>query len=90
MIGDHFAPVQGGRFMSKPVGEVLAWLTAQGLGGVGQSSWGPTGFAVIGSAGAAAAVLDQARRKWPAETGLAFAVTRARNCGAQIVATPRA
>jgi hypothetical protein len=45
---------------------------------------------LINSAGSAAAILDQARRKWPAESGLAFAVTRARNTGAQIVTTPRA
>jgi beta-RFAP synthase len=89
MIGDHFAPVQGGRYMSRSVSEVLSWLDAQGIAGIGQSSWGPTGFAIIESAAAAATVLEQARRKWPAETGLAFMVTRARNSGARVSATAR-
>src|SRR6266404_136638 len=48
--GDHFAPLQGGRFASPLVADVLAWLESQGLSGVGQSSWGPTGFAIVGSA----------------------------------------
>src|SRR5208337_1494072 len=46
IIGDHFAPVQGGgRFTSAAVGKVVERLAAHGASGVGQSSWGPTGFA---------------------------------------------
>jgi beta-ribofuranosylaminobenzene 5'-phosphate synthase len=46
ILGDHFAPVQGGgRFGSAPVGRVAARLKALGARGIGQSSWGPTGFA---------------------------------------------
>jgi len=45
-LGDHFAPAQGGgRFTSPRVGEVAAELERAGALGVGQSSWGPTGFA---------------------------------------------
>ena len=47
-VGDYFAPAQGGRFTSAAVSEALAWLEAQGIAGVGQSSWGPTGFALLG------------------------------------------
>ena len=44
-LGDHFAPAQGGgRFTSPRVGEVAAALERAGAQGVGQSSWGPTGF----------------------------------------------
>jgi beta-RFAP synthase len=44
-LGDHFAPAQGGgRFTSVAVGEVAAALGRAGALGVGQSSWGPTGF----------------------------------------------
>ena len=43
---DHFAPVQGGgRFISDPVGRIAGRLKALGARGIGQSSWGPTGFA---------------------------------------------
>ncbi|MDE3176207.1 MAG: GHMP kinase [Pseudomonadota bacterium] len=45
-LGDHFAPAQGGgRFASPRVGAVAAALERAGARGVGQSSWGPTGFA---------------------------------------------
>lgn len=47
--GDYFAPVQGGRFASKLVAKVLSFLTENGVSCVGQSSWGPTGFAVFES-----------------------------------------
>jgi beta-ribofuranosylaminobenzene 5'-phosphate synthase len=46
IVGDHFAPAQGGgRFTSEPVSRVAARLKALGAHGIGQSSWGPTGFA---------------------------------------------
>ena len=45
--GDYFAPVQGGRYASAKVASLLAWLESQGVPCVGQSSWGPTGFAIF-------------------------------------------
>jgi beta-RFAP synthase len=83
-IGDYFAPVQGARFASSSVAQALAWLEAEGIAGVGQSSWGPTGFGLIGSEADAAALLADARRRWPPESGLTFAVSRGRNRGADI------
>ena len=44
-LGDYFAPAQGGRFTSARVTQALAALRRLGAPGVGQSSWGPTGFA---------------------------------------------
>ncbi len=85
--GDHFAPLQGGRrYLSPPVSEVLDWLAAQGVHGRGQSSWGPTGFALVEKDDAAARLVAAAERRWPADTGLAFTVTRGRNQGGQIAA----
>jgi beta-ribofuranosylaminobenzene 5'-phosphate synthase len=46
-IGDHFAPAQGGRFTSSGVAELLGMLAGWGIAGLGQSSWGPTGFAFM-------------------------------------------
>lgn len=83
-IGDYFAPVQGARFASAMVAEVLAWLEAEGIGGIGQSSWGPTGFGLIGSEADAAALLAAARLRWPPESGLSFTISRGRNRGADI------
>jgi len=86
--GDYFEPVQGARFMSRTVAEVLAWLEAEGIVGIGQSSWGPTGFGLIGSEAEAGALLAAARRRWPAESGLSFAISRGRNRGADIEVLP--
>ena len=48
-VGDYFAPAQGGRFTSPAVGTALQQLAAAGATGIGQSSWGPTGFAFAAS-----------------------------------------
>lgn len=45
-VGEAFAPVQGGIYSSSQVAEMVAFARAQGIAGVGQSSWGPTVFAV--------------------------------------------
>jgi beta-RFAP synthase len=89
-IGDYFEPVQGARYMSRSVAAVLAWLEAEGIAGVGQSSWGPTGFGLVGGEADAAALLAAARRRWPADSGLTFALSRGRNRGADIEVTPAA
>ncbi|HJZ90759.1 MAG TPA: hypothetical protein VKE40_07780 [Gemmataceae bacterium] len=46
-VGDAFAPAQGGRYASPAVAACVARLRALGVTGVGQSSWGPTVFALI-------------------------------------------
>jgi beta-RFAP synthase len=84
ITGDYFAPMQGGRFASPRVGEVLAWLEAEGVVGVGQSSWGPTGFALVGSEAEALALARAARRRWPDDETVDFLVCRGRNAGAEV------
>ncbi|MGI4975368.1 MAG: beta-ribofuranosylaminobenzene 5'-phosphate synthase, partial [Janthinobacterium lividum] len=59
LLGDHFAPAQGGRFTSPAVAGVMASLASAGAVGVGQSSWGPSGFA-FADGDAAAARLHEA------------------------------
>jgi beta-ribofuranosylaminobenzene 5'-phosphate synthase len=46
-VGDHFAPVQGGRYCSPAVAKCVERLRGRGIRGVGQSSWGPTVFAIV-------------------------------------------
>jgi beta-ribofuranosylaminobenzene 5'-phosphate synthase len=49
-LGDYFAPRQGGnRFASPQVAACLDLLAREGAHGIGQSSWGPTGFAFAAS-----------------------------------------
>ena len=83
-MGEYFAPVQGGRYTSAAVGEVLSWLHDEGVAGIGQSSWGPTGFALLGSEIEADRVLRQARERWAGSGHLDFMVCRGRNSGGEI------
>lgn len=82
-VGDFFAPLQGGRYSSPGVAEVLGWLKEQGLPGVGQSSWGPTGFAMIENAAQAERILRLVRDRWAGP--LEFILCGGRNSGAEIV-----
>ncbi|MCX8003603.1 MAG: beta-ribofuranosylaminobenzene 5'-phosphate synthase [Burkholderiaceae bacterium] len=62
VLGAHFAPAQQGRpYTSEAVQRALDWLGAHYAAAVGQSSWGPTGFAIFDGAAAAADALAQAR-----------------------------
>lgn len=80
LIGDHFAPHQGGRYASPAVAEALAAIAAQGIAGYGQSSWGPTGFALVPSDDAARRLVASLERPGP----LRFLIARGRNTGAAV------
>jgi beta-RFAP synthase len=87
-LGDHFAPFQGGgRFTSPAVAAALARLEAMGIEGVGQSSWGPTGFAILASEDDARHAVEELRRH--ADDSLRYLVTQGRNRGADIVKLDR-
>lgn len=88
VIGDHFAPAQGGRYASPRVTRALAWLRDHGAAGIGQSSWGPTGFALADSEMSAHGLARGARQVFAAEN-LEFMVCAARNRGAEICAERR-
>lgn len=82
-LGEYFAPVQGGlRFISPDVAAVLALMSREGAVGIGQSSWGPTGFAIANAAQADALVA--AARRHHAGSTLDIRVCRALNRGASI------
>ena len=83
-VGDHFAGVQGGRFASPGVSRVLEWLGSGDVRAIGQSSWGPTGFAVCPNESAALRLMDEARVRFGSAFGLDFAVARGRNVGARV------
>jgi beta-RFAP synthase len=46
-VGAVFAAVQGGVYADARIAELVAWLRQHGVHGVGQSSWGPTVFAIL-------------------------------------------
>jgi beta-RFAP synthase len=58
ILGDYFAPAQGGRYTSAGVGKIMTALGKAGAHGIGQSSWGPTGFAFAESANEAQHLVD--------------------------------
>lgn len=87
-VGDHFAPAQGGRFTSGNVREALEFLAKQGAVGVGQSSWGPTGFCLVDRPAKAEALLAEAEARFGDRPGLRFLVGTARNRGAEITVEP--
>jgi beta-RFAP synthase len=83
-MGRHFAPAQGGGpYTSPQVARALGWLRSQGASGIGQSSWGPTGFAFFPQEGMARDVMEGLRREGLGGT-LALAIGKARNQGAEI------
>jgi len=88
-VGDHFADVQGGRYSSPLVSKVLPWLTGQGATGVGQSSWGPTGFALFANETDAFQVMRKTREFWRDEPGLGLMLCKARNNKADIFTSSR-
>jgi beta-ribofuranosylaminobenzene 5'-phosphate synthase len=83
-IGGHFAPAQGGLFTSKRVEALARRLVEAGAAGMGQSSWGPTGF-VFAPSEAEAQRLVAAAAIAPAE-GIDVRIVRGRNFGARISA----
>jgi beta-ribofuranosylaminobenzene 5'-phosphate synthase len=85
-VGDHFAPAQGGRFASPAVAEALGWLASEGIEGVGQSSWGPTGFALVEDREAARRLEAGMKRRCARARDLRIVIAKGRNQGAEIVA----
>lgn len=79
--GDYFAPAQGGRYASNSVAMVLNSLAENGVGCVGQSSWGPTGFAVFENQAVAQEHLQRLQIAFENE-GLTYRLCAARNKGA--------
>jgi beta-RFAP synthase len=83
-VGEMFAPVQGGVYSSAAVAELVAFVRGAGVAGVGQSSWGPGMFAVVGDEGKADDLATRLRERFP--LGTSVFVAKGMNGGA-IVST---
>ncbi len=66
LVGDHFAPHQGGRYASPSVAAALAEAARRRVPGYGQSSWGPTGFVLAPSEAEARSLVEALDRGRPA------------------------
>jgi beta-RFAP synthase len=84
VLGDHFAPAQDGSAYTSPAVERLVTWLAQRGSAVGQSSWGPTGFAIFPSQASAEAALGEARLVARIGTQLQVSIVSARARGAEI------
>ena len=82
-VGDFFSSIQGGRFLSSEVADILEYAAINGAAGIGQSSWGPTGFAIMESESGALQLRKQLLGRSVAE-GIRFEICQARNVGASI------
>jgi beta-ribofuranosylaminobenzene 5'-phosphate synthase len=84
ILGDYFAPAQGGsRFTSGRVAALMHQLQNKGAHGIGQSSWGPTGFAFAASIDDAERLVAGVREA-AAATNLKLFIGKGANQGAII------
>jgi beta-ribofuranosylaminobenzene 5'-phosphate synthase len=91
LIGDHFAPAQGGRYTSDNVARVLEEAFALGHTGIAQSSWGPTGVVFVDSEFAATILINHlttyVQSALPTDNKLTFSIAEADKQGAIIETT---
>ena len=85
-VGHYFAEAQGGSiYTSGKVARVIAALQVEfGAQGVGQSSWGPTGFVFAPTAALAHTMREFGEREFATHLGLRLRVVAAANRGARI------
>jgi predicted sugar kinase len=83
LAGESFASVQGGPYGSQLRERVVQRLRRTGVRAVGQSSWGPTLFAITETSDEAWALV-RILTDWPELAGARFRVTPASNQGAQV------
>lgn len=84
IVGAHFASKQGGSVWTSPaVGRLAHRMQDLGATGIGQSSWGPTGFAFVDSPAAAERLYDSLIGDAKGD-GLNILIAQGRNTGASI------
>jgi beta-ribofuranosylaminobenzene 5'-phosphate synthase len=84
-VGEYFAPHQGGAVANPRMAALAEQLRTNGIEGVGQTSWGPTLFAVCPTEAVAASVAAEICRSanW---SDCAVRVVQGKNDGAQVEA----
>ena len=91
LIGDHFAPAQGGRYTSQRVTSLLLHAQNQGHTGIAQSSWGPTGCIFVEDDSTAKQLITElshhVKQQNIDDTGLSFIIAKANENGADIEIT---
>jgi beta-RFAP synthase len=88
LAGECFAAQQHGRYATAETAALVDALRAEGIEGIGQSSWGPTVYALLPSAGDAQRVASWLRERF-AQPPLTIHVAAPRNHGAIVDCEPR-
>jgi beta-RFAP synthase len=83
LVGEYFAPIQGGVFADPRLRQLERSLTARNVHGYGQSSWGPTLFVLCPSAEFAAQLATELAAL-PEARDCEFTIAAPLNCGAAI------
>lgn len=84
LVGDSFAPVQGGRYADEVSARLIDHLLSHGALGAGQSSWGPTVYGLVRGEQAALA-LEERLRRFPEGQPMSIYHSRVACEGARIV-----
>ncbi len=84
LVGDCFAAVQGGRYANTLSGRLIGRLLDRGARGAGQSSWGPTVYALVEGEGQALLLEREARDFLDSHGGGQVFRARADNRGARV------
>lgn len=89
LIGDYFAPAQGGhRYTSLRVAHTLDILEKAGAVGIGQSSWGPTGFCLVANPEQAVTLVQKTLNSFPNGDTPKLLIASPRNYGAGVEHNP--
>jgi predicted sugar kinase len=83
MAGSCFSAAQGGPFADTEIGRTVQLIRELGIPGAGQSSWGPTVFAMTAGEGEAEVLVEALRRRGYGSE-YEISVARPNNSGALI------
>lgn len=83
LVGDHFKPIQGGRFASPICEELVSRMLEWGAPGAGQSSWGPAVFALVEGMDKAIELETEVRNYLANRIEATVFLTRASNVGCE-------
>lgn len=83
-VGDYFSEIQSGKYTSKYAQEIIAFLEANDVLGRGQSSWGPSLYALFANKKRAKKIKDDILTKFKTKINKIY-ITSAANKGAEII-----
>ncbi len=83
VVGTHFSPIQGGVYSNPDIASIINYVEQKGFMGVGQSSWGPTGFILVDSDTSAHKLAKDIKQNFFCKN-LHIVITKGRNKGSLI------